>query len=280
MLHTKNLITALLCTLLTACQNQDIDRNELEPMTENTQQNLKVVSESRVYFGHMSVGANIIDGIRDIASEAPNPQINIIERGSTDSLPERFFLHSPIGENGKPLSKCIDFKNVIRTELKDKIDYALFKFCYVDFNENTDVEALFADYRNIMDDLIANYPDITFIHVTTPLRRVDSGAGVWIREILGRENKSKIKNIQRNRFNQMIHASYGDQPILDLADAESTYPDGKRHTFKYKGDTTYYALIDDYTHDGGHLNELGRRKVASDFISGIADIIRNEQQKP
>lgn len=278
MLNTKNLITALLCALLTACQSQDTERNEFEPMTENTQQNLKIVSNSRIYFGHMSVGANIIDGIRDIASEGQNSQISIIERGSTDSLPDSFLLHSPIGENSKPLSKCIDFKNVIRTELKDKIDYALFKFCYVDFNEDTDVEALFTDYRNIMDELIANHPNITFIHVTAPLRRVDSGPGVWIREILGRENKSKIKNVQRNRFNQMIHATYGNQPILDLAAAESTYPNGKRHTFKYEGDTVYYALIDDYTNDGGHLNELGKRKVASDFLAGIADIIRKEQQ--
>jgi len=277
MLNTKNLITALICTMLTACQNQDIERNELEPMTENIQQNLKLIGNSRMYFGHMSVGANVIDGIRDIASETQNSHINIIERGSTDSFPESFFLHSPIGENTKPVSKCIDFKNVIRTELAGKIDYALFKFCYVDFNEDTNVEAVFKDYSNIMDELIANYPDITFIHVTTPLRSIDSGPGVWIREILGRENKSKIKNMQRNRFNKMLRAKYGDRPILDLAAAESTYLDGSRHTFKYKGDTVYYAMIDDYTDDGGHLNELGRRKVASDFIAGIANIIRDKQ---
>jgi len=147
----------------------------------------------------------------------------------------------------------------------------------VDFNEDTDVEALFADYKKIMDDLVASYPNITFIHVTTPLRRIDSGPGVWIRDILGRENKSKIKNIQRNRFNQMIHATYGDQPIFDLAAAESTYPDGRRRTFKHGGDKVYYALIEDYTDDGGHLNEPGRRKVARDFIAGISDIIRSKQ---
>lgn len=272
-----HLIALLLCATLLACQGQETDNKELKSMTAgNIQRDLNTLAISRIYFGHMSVGANIIDGIKELQSRAGKVQLNIVERGVMDKLPDNFLLHSPIGENSKPLSKCIDFKSVIQTELKDKIDYALFKFCYIDFNEETDVEALFADYRKIMDELIADYPDITFIHVTTPLRSVDSGMGVWVREMLGRENRSKISNIQRNRFNQLIYSTYGDQPILDLAAAESTYPDGRRHTFKYLGDEVYYALIEEYTNDGGHLNDIGKRKVAADFIASLAEIIRKD----
>lgn len=269
------LSTLLLCATLAACQGQETDKKELKPMTaDNIQQDLETLGNSRIYFGHMSVGANVIDGIKELQNRTGKAPVNIVERGAMDNLPDNFLLHSPVGENSKPLSKCIDFRSVIQTELKDKIDYALFKFCYIDFNENTDVEALFADYRKIMDELVVDYPDITFIHVTTPLRSVDFGMGVWIREMLGRENRSKIKNIQRNRFNQLIRSTYGDQPILDLAAAESTYPDGRRHTFKYQGDEVYYALIEEYTNDGGHLNDTGKRKVAADFISSLAEIIR------
>ncbi len=279
MWKAHHLITLLLCATLLACQGQEIENKELKPMTaDNIQQDLETLAKSRIYFGHMSVGANIIDGIKELQNRAGKAPLNIVERGAMDNLPDNFLLHSPVGENSKPLSKCIDFKRVIHAELKDKIDYALFKFCYIDFNENTDVEALFADYRKIMNQLIVDYPDITFIHVTAPLRSVDSGMGVWVREMLGRENRSKINNIQRNRFNWLIHTTYGDQPILDLAAAESTYPDGRRHTFKYQGDEVYYALIDEYTNDGGHLNDTGKRKVAADFIASLAEIIRKDDQ--
>lgn len=273
-----HLITLLLCATLLACQGQETDNKELNMTADNIQQDLETLAKSRIYFGHMSVGANIIDGIKELQTRAGKTSLNIIERGAMDNLPDNFLLHSPVGENSKPLSKCIDFKSVIQTELKDKIDYALFKFCYIDFNENTDVEALFADYTKIMNELIADYPDITFIHVTAPLRSVGSGMGVWVREMLGRENRSKINNIQRNRFNQLIHSTYGDQPILDLAAAESTYPDGGRHTFKYRGDEVYYALIEEYTNDGGHLNDTGKRKVAADFIARLAEIVRKDDQ--
>jgi lysophospholipase L1-like esterase len=57
----------------------------------------------------------------------------------------------------------------------------------------------------------------------------------------------------------------GKEPVFDLARIESTRPDGTRETFTQDG-KTYYALVPAYTKDGGHLNKLGRKKVAEQLL--------------
>jgi len=42
------------------------------------------------------------------------------------------------------------------------------------------------------------------------------------------------------------------EPLFDLAAIESTAPDGTRASFMKDG-KTYYQMVSDYTHDGGHL---------------------------
>ena len=250
--------------------------NESLPMKNDLPHSLEALSQSRLFFGHMSVGGNIVDGIEDLKAENPDIPLEIIERGKSSQLPEHFLLHSSIGKNTEPLTKCLDFKNIIETELKDQVDFAMFKFCYIDILENTDVDQLFSEYSKIMDELIIKFPSIRFIHVTAALRHVNSGPSVWIRELIGRPNNSKIANIKRNQFNQLMREYYKDQPIFDLANSMSTYPDGKNETFSYKGESGYRRLIEEYTYDGRHLNEYGRKKVAKDFINQLADIIRNK----
>jgi hypothetical protein len=149
----------------------------------------------------------------------------------------------------------------------------LLKFCYIDFNENTDIEQVFASYKEVIEDLKQRYPNTTFVHVTAPLRHSASGLGVWAREMLGRPNRSKRANVSRNDFNRRLRETFSSDPFFDLAASESTYPDGSRETFRMGG-VTYYGMVGDYTDDGGHLNEVGRKYVAADFIRSIASAIR------
>ena len=68
------------------------------------------VSHARVYFGHQSVGANIMDGLADLQRQIGQPVIRI---GDLDSIglstDKGILLHTKIGENQKPDSKCEDF---------------------------------------------------------------------------------------------------------------------------------------------------------------------------
>ncbi|MFZ5622103.1 MAG: hypothetical protein ACOY5W_13895 [Pseudomonadota bacterium] len=261
----------LMLATLTACQPEPT----AEPfrMTDTLQQDLATVSGARIFFGHQSVGRNVMQGLEDLQNDLGKTQVTVLEMdGAAPELPDAFLLHSRVGENTRPASKCDDFKRQVDA-LAGRVDYALLKFCYIDINENSDVDAIFGYYRRTLDDLKARHPDITFVHVTSPLRHTASGPGVWIREVMGKPNRSKLANIKRNEFNERLRSTYAGDPIFDIAASESTYPDGRRESFVKDG-KTYYSLIGAYTHDGGHLNETGRRHVAADMMRTLAGIIR------
>ena len=61
------------------------------------------------------------------------------------------------------------------------------------------------------------------------------------------------------------------EPIFDLAQIESHYPDGRPMTFSTQGET-YYALVPEYASDGRHLNELGSRRVGEQLLIMLAEL--------
>lgn len=242
-------------------------------MPQRLEKDLQTLSEARVFFGHQSVGMNILNGIEGLMRDHPGIDLRIADYSTEITDTKGCLLHTAVGKNTEPLTKCLDFSRIIDQELSGRIDYAMLKFCYIDVNRDSDVEKLFSDYKQTMDDLIGRHPDITFIHATMPLRHSPGGLSVWIREILGRPNNSKLDNVKRNQFNRLLRANYGNAPIIDIAASESTYPDGRRESFTWNGET-YFSMIGDYTDDGGHLNEKGQRQVASGFVQELARIIR------
>ncbi|MES9940652.1 MAG: hypothetical protein ABW105_06210 [Candidatus Thiodiazotropha sp. 6PLUC1] len=246
-------------------------------MSQQFKADMETLKRASVFFGHQSVGENIITGLEELARQSQQ-DLPILDLESY--LAERqsgCLVHTPIGQNQKPLTKCEDFERIIDQELSNKIDYALLKFCYIDINRESDVSELFSAYKNTMDGLIQRHPEITFIHTTTPLRHSPGGLGVWIREMLGRANNSKLDNRKRNQFNRLLLDNYSDTHVVDIARSQSTYANGRRESFSMDGEE-YYALIGSYTSDGGHLNELGRSQVAQAFAHDLARIIRATQK--
>jgi hypothetical protein len=246
-------------------------------MTQQLIADLQIVTNARVFFGHQSVGNNIISGLQQLAQQS-HLDLNVADLESYKMAEQlASFVHAPIGENQKPISKCRDFERIIDQQLSDKIDFALFKLCYIDINRNTDIENLFRVYRFTMDRLIENHPNIRFLHSTIPLRCSPGGLFISMKEIvgdlLGKKNNSKLDNFQRNQYNRLLIDTYGTNHLVDIAAAESTQTSGHRESFKMQGQINF-ALFEDYSSDGGHLNELGQRQVAQSFIHDLAQIIR------
>lgn len=236
---------------------------------------LEIVSSSRVYFGHQSVGGNILDGLEDLQRQVGRPVIRVGELGSLEAPEgEGVLLHTAVGQNEKPATKCEDFRQILDRKLRGRVDVALFKFCYIDFSDTTDVDAIFETYTRTMDEVKRQHPDVMFIHVTAPLRTVAGGPDVWVREMLGRPNRSKLANVARNEFNRRLKERYAGEPVFDLAAVMSTYPDGRRESFKKDGQV-YYSLVPAYTDDGGHLNPVGRTYAAAAFVQSIAEALRS-----
>jgi hypothetical protein len=233
------------------------------------------LAKKRILFGHQSVGDNIVEGMADLIRDHPTIRLTIKQTARPDDLIPGTFAHFPVGENEKPESKIKDFEEKIRHGMGEKADIALFKFCFVDINATTDVEGLFQSYRETMESLKKEYPSVIFAHMTVPLlRKEKAGIKGLIGRITGRSGGffDDRHNMKRNEYNGYIRRYYtGKEPVFDIAAVESSRPDGTQATFSFGG-KKYQALVQEYTEDGGHLNELGKKVVAAQFLGFLAGL--------
>ncbi|HEY9653167.1 MAG TPA: hypothetical protein V6C95_21090 [Coleofasciculaceae cyanobacterium] len=237
------------------------------------------LSQKRILFGHQSVGNNIVRGIKDILHDNPQIKLNIIENPHTSEVQTPGLIHFKIGRNTDPQSKLDEFANIMQQEAEKKPDIAFLKFCYVDFSANTDVSKIFAAYQSKMDALVKAFPQTRFIHLTVPLKSQATGfkkwrgeAKRWVKQLVSQPLNDRVDNQGRNDFNELLKTTYeGKAPIFDLAALEATYPNGKQEVFHRNG-KSYFSLVPDYTNDGGHLNELGRKVVAEKLLVFLANL--------
>ncbi len=243
-------------------RNSKTMKINLEEFKSVPQRNWESLAVKKIYFGHQSVGFNIIDGIAAITQELPNIKLNIQETKDPNSFNQPIFAHSRVGKNSNPISKCDDFKKIIESGIGNRVDMAFFKLCYVDFDSETDIPALFKYYTNTMSQLQTEYPRLKFIHFTVPLKTAPSGIKTMIKKILGRQVDDG--NMQRNKFNRLLREKYAKQNVLfDLAFYESTSPDNKTP----QTDTNLSTqLWNEYTDDGGHLNDMGKKIIAKRLL--------------
>jgi hypothetical protein len=221
---------------------------------------LTAVARTRVFYGHQSVGRNVLDAVPGVYAEhgvsAPP-----IEQGDNQPGPKGGFIADQlIGENGKPLLKLEDFDRTMRGGMGRQVDVALMN---IDGKHGMDVDALFARYRNTMGALERDFPNVTFIHVTVPLF---TDALEW----------EKADDVAVERLNALIRGEYGGHHLFDLAAIESTKPDGTRVSGSYDNHG-YFALYDEYQSGDGfgiHLNGGASMMAATAFLDAIAQASR------
>jgi hypothetical protein len=227
---------------------------------------LERVARQRIYFGHQSVGVNLLAGVRELAAQAGVP-VRIVRAERASQLPPATFGHTFVAENGRPLEKLESFRRALGDA---PVDLALLKFCYVDIRADTDVEALFSRYRQTLDELKRSHPRTVFVHVTLPLTTVQSGWKALVKRALGREPSGTLENVRREQYNGLLREAYaGREPLFDLARVESTAPDGTLLRVQWQG-VSAPVLSPAYTDDGGHLNAEGRRRAARELIAVLA----------
>lgn len=265
------LVLALLQgALISGCGNPDMPKPTVQvPVISEAQ--LRTLATQRIYFGHQSVGFDIVAGVDEVLAELGAHGVRVVELHAAAGMSAPAFTHASIGENEKPLSKIAAFGDVVGNELGGALDIAFFKFCYVDIKPQTDVETLFRNYRDAMRELQQRYPDVRLLHLTAPLTVIQSGPKAWIKGIIGRPDLHALANLQRARYNELVRAEYAAQEVFDLAAVESTWENGHRRTFVVDG-RTYDALVEDYTHDGRHLNQRGRRWVAQNLLAFLGNL--------
>jgi hypothetical protein len=226
----------------------------------------QALTKRRIYFGHQSVGADIVKGIKEITGEEYATRLRVVEAEGPAAFGQPVFAHSYIGENGNPDLKIDRFETIIRSGVGNRADIAMFKLCYIDIVAGTDVPKIFTHYRETLSRLEKTYPHVKFVHITVPLTTLQTGPKAWTKRALGRSAGGYEENVARSAYNELLRKEYaGREPIFDLAKMEATTPDGSISSFTANG-RQVDMLTPAYTTDGGHLNELGRRRIARELL--------------
>lgn len=237
---------------------------------KNLRAELGRIAQRRIFFGHQSVGMNLLDGVNQLATMAGVP-IRIDEVKTASTVESAMIGHAFIAENGSPFKKLKSFEQAMGAK-STNLDIALMKFCYVDFTEETNANELFERYRATLDVLRAKNPGTIFVHVTAPLTVVQGGTKDRLKQLFGKAPYGTLENMRREEYNALLRQAYkGYEPIFDLARVESSSPDGSVVSVKWKG-RVIPVMFQDYSDDGGHLSATGKLLAARELISVLAAI--------
>jgi hypothetical protein len=267
------LALAALAPALSACR----EGSTMEPLNISRQRlravppdRWEALADRKIFFGHQSVGQNVVDGLRDILADMPELRIDIRETSDPRDFDRPVFAHSTVGRNGDPEGKIDHFRTLLENGIGERADVAFFKFCYADIDLTTDIEGLLAHYDRTIDGLRAKYPRLAVLVVSVPLTNAGPGLKSRIKTILGRDGALKAVNARRAAVNEHLRRTYGEV-LWDLAAAESATAEGNG-VFALDGGRRIELLNPAYSGDGGHLNDAGRRIVATDLLVRLAGI--------
>jgi hypothetical protein len=233
------------------------------------------LTEKKIFFGHQSVGYNIIDGITDITNERDYIKLNVIEAREPSAFDQPVLAHSQVGMNTKPFSKIERFVEIMDSGIGSKVDIAFFKFCYVDIMRDSDPQEIFDGYNDALEGLKERYPNTKFLHVTVPIRSVPKQVKRYLKQtvklLIGRPGFFE-DNMMRHSYNDLLNNAYSKTGLFfDLARTESVNASGFG-CYALKGTERVSVMAPEYTEDAGHLNSLGRKKVAEQLLIILAEI--------
>ena len=220
---------------------------------------------ARFFFGHQSVGGNLLAGLQDLAKERTVPTVQELQQPTEPAAASATLLHACLGRNHEPQTKLSELTRWLDAGLARSIDYAMLKFCYVDITSMEQARSLHAAYIDAMARIRETHPKLRLAHCSVPLRVLPSGPYALARRLLGHRLAEIERNRAREWYNDRLRQDARCAPLFDIALIESTRPNGGRITQKDGQDRVAY-LASEYTYDGGHLNNRGRRIAAAAFL--------------
>ena len=230
--------------------------------------------QKTIFFGHQSVGFDIVAGLRDLAARHAEVTLNLVETKDPGEVEGAMLAHERVGHNFDPQSKIAEFRRLLEGGLGEKVDIAFFKFCFVDLGRGSDPEAVLASYCETMAALKARFPQVVFLHVTVPLcgppQRLKGMLKASIKRLIGRPPVLE-ENEVRARYNALLRERFaGKEPFFDLARYETLGPTGRPH-YSIRQGRKVPVLVRAYTDDGGHLNQVGRVHLAEQLLLALHD---------
>ena len=196
-----------------------------------TTDDLAKVSRTRVFFGHQSVGMNVLAAspasMRRMAGMA-SPTIE--QDGTAAGQDGGFVDHAFIGREREAPAQDPGLRREDalghRPAGRRGDDEAL--LCRHHEPARTS-SALFATYRKTVAALEQDFPKVTFVHVTVPLMTEQGLLSKLKSRLTGSSRYAAAQRTRpRERLNALIRREYAGDHLFDLAAIESTAPDGSR----------------------------------------------------
>lgn len=227
-------------------------------------ESFELLNQLRVLFLHHSVGDNLLEGLQRLAVEVSSAPPRMIDLQASQSLDGPALLHTRGGSNKQPESKIDAFAQTLR-DLEAPVDVALMKLCFVDIDPHTRVHGLMDRYCSAIQALQLEHAETYFLHMTVPLMSQPCSWKDRAKRVIRRLVWEDEANAKRDEFNRRLLTTFGAENVFDIATLESTHGDGRKCAFRLRGEL-YPCLAPEWTHDGGHLNEAGSRRMASEWV--------------
>jgi hypothetical protein len=254
-----------------------------------------------MFFGHHSVGRSILAGLNRIQTSLPAelrcrvPIIPFSEQIPSSTLVTQHAGNSfgnPLGSanrvpalvdaeyhlwNGYAMARqMVDaFVEHVRLIMNgrgnippQRLDIAFMKFCYVPFQTCTDAdtEELFRYYRDRMDRLQEDFPELIIVHFTQATQHCVGNNQAYMQPI----------NRRRMRFRQLILEHYEHTGrVFDLTRFEATDAQGLVRYCNYNGmdGNPVMGLLSEYAlSDFGHFNSTAGDIIARELANFLAHV--------
>jgi hypothetical protein len=229
------------------------------------------IAQRTVYFGHQSVGSSVCAGVQGLAKDFAL-QLRLVQTREPESVSGPAFVHFLAGQHRDYASKNAAVLRLLESETRARNPVVLLKYCYGDITYPREYNLLFDAYRDTVDTIEFEHPDVTFVHTTIPLTTVESGFKARTKQYLGRTSRRDAA-IARHRYNELVRAEFGlSELIFDVARVQATGPDGLVAGFNVGG-SMIETLASENTADGTDLNVRCGRVAAAALLDVLSDAI-------
>jgi hypothetical protein len=186
------------------------------------------------------------------------------------------FVHFLVGQHRDYASKNAAVLRLLESPNRAERPVVLLKYCDEDIRSPDDSGQIFDAYRDTVDTIRADHPDVSVVHTTMSLTLVESAFKSGVKRLLGRTTQRQAA-IARHRFNELVRAEFGaTEPVFDVARVEATRQDGKSAAFSSGGDSIE-TLARDNSYDGTRLTDGCRRIAASTLLDVLSNVIEGAQ---
>jgi hypothetical protein len=232
-----------------------------------------LVARRTVYFGHQSVGSDVCAGIRDLATDYSLP-LTLVQTREPESVTGPAFVSFLAGRHRDYASKNAAMLRLLESPTRARNPLVLLKYCYGDITSPSEYRMLFDAYRDTVDTIEFEHPDVALIHSTIPLTTVESGFKARTKRYLGRTTRRDAA-LGRHRYNELLRAEFGGfEPIFDIAQVQALNADGTISGFASDGSKIETLAVEN-TAGGTDLNPRCRRLAAEALLDLLSTVVED-----